>query len=878
MDPLDFMLQTIRRIYESDRFFSASSMRQTARTVEEIMRQTGLTQVETLWYPSDGVTDYAGWLMPLAWDPREATLSIVSDDGKEKQLCSYREIPASLALYSQSADVTAELVPETAENVRGKIVLLTSHAPWLPEMMTYVRRGAIGFVHAHIGFLSKYADTPEFAYLNSDSRKWLNYQLPFWETPEKPFCFSITPDEGRQLEKSMRQSNVTLHARVDVQMSPGEIGVVTGFLPGETNEEIVLTGHLFEPGANDNASGVAQMLAIVRELSKTRRRRGIRLLFTHEAKSLQAYVNTLKEKPRFVAGLNVDMVGFSLDKVGEIGDSAPAFPTYATPLLKHIMAKHGFTAQVGGITGIDASLCEPDSGCALTYLAVMGDPDYHKSSDTPERIDNQVLATTFQITLEYVETLVNAGLKEAIELAELVRDYDRDTPHPKNATPAMRYEIALRRLHSVKTLVSSPEDRAKLDEFLRALAPEAVVPQEEDDPADAELAFLYPVKNYRGFFSFEKYWLKDESHPEVASLYQGWAAPAWIDDAMMWANGTRSAWEIWRKLRDCGNDIDLELYRATLRFLQQENYLKPGCFEFSPRVYKKYNQLFPVATTSKAAAAALKKLGVQAGMKLVVHSAFRSLGDFEGGAVKFCEILEELLTNQGVLMMPALSRYPNDGEDILFDPDTTPTRTGILSETFRTMPGVVRSLDPTHSFAVWGKNKLDFVKDHHLYTSLHQQSPLGRLETAGGWCLLVSCSTAVTFMHVVETTENAKCLGSRTEEYDGVVNGQKVRLRGWGWRNGECPAFDPQKIYDFMRQKGTLKELMLNRAHLMLFQLSDYREAYARLLRDPVNGCANCPVRPRQVRQSVPSDWDFEGDRLKKTTAFTGTYTPTERK
>gem|GEM_PF-763137 len=878
MESLDFMLQTIRRIYESDRFFSYSAMRQTWRMVEKIMREMNLTQVETLRYRSDGVTDHAGWLMPLAWDPKESTLSIVQKGGQEKQLCSYREEPCSLGLYSKSADVTAELALYTDADISGKIVLVTDHSPWIPEVMSFIRCGALGVVLSHIGFGAERAKQPAFSYLNSKSRKWLNYQLPFWEIPEHPFAFSITPDEGRQLEAQLKQGSVTLHAKVDASMTPGEIGVVTGFLPGETSEEIVLTGHLFEQGANDNASGVAQMLAIVRELQKQPRRRGIRLLFTHEAKSLQAYVNSLKTKPNFVAGLNVDMVGVSLDHVGGIGDSAPAFPTYATPLLKHCLEKHGFSASVGGITGIDASLAEPYFGTALTYLEVLADANYHKSTDTPDRIDPETLATTFAITKEYVSFLVNAGLNEAAELAKLVRDYDCNTPFPAKATPAMRREIAVKRLDSIKNLVSAPEDQAKLAEVLQSLYPKEVEETTMDDSSDAKLSFLYPIKNYRGFFSFEKYWLKDESHPEVAKLYQGWGAPAWIDDALMWADGTRSAWEIWRRLRDSGSDVDLELYRNTLQFLQEENYVKVGCFEFPPRIYKKYNELYPVTTTPEMAVDALKKLGLGAGMKVVVHSAFRSLGNFEGGAKKFCTILQELVTGDGTLMMPALSKYPNDGEAILFDPENTPARTGILSETFRTLPGVVRSLDPTHSFAVWGKGKLDYVTTHHLYPSLHEKSPLGKLETSGGYCLLISCAVAVTYMHIVETLVGAPCLGSRTEEYDGVVDGKKVKLRGWGWRDGNCRAFDPKKIYDHMRQNGTLREAMLNRSHLMLFKLSDYREAYEKLLRDPVNGCAGCPVRPRQVRQSVPSDWDFDRDALKETTAFTGGYTPLERK
>ena len=65
---------------------------------------------------------------------------------------------------------------------------------------------------------------------------------------------------------------------------------------------------------------------------------------------------------------------------------------------------------------------------------------------------------------------------------------------------------------------------------------------------------------------------------------------------------------------------------------------------------------------------------------------------------------------------------------------------------------------------------------------------------------------------------------------------------------------------------------MLGRCHLILFKLSAYRQAYSRLLLDPVSGCKGCPVRPRQVKQSVISDWDVEMNRLISSDAFVGDY------
>ena len=297
--------------------------------------------------------------------------------------------------------------------------------------------------------------------------------------------------------------------------------------------------------------------------------------------------------------------------------------------------------------------------------------------------------------------------------------------------------------------------------------------------------------------------------------------------------------------------------------------MKEFCFDLSSNFIKNYNRHFPKYTSKECLANALHRLGLRRGDKAVVHSSLASLGCFEGGAEGVCRTLMEYISSDGTLMMPGLVKYPSNGEDYTYIPETTPVSVGIIPDTFRKLDGVVRSLDPTHSFCVWGKDKIKYVKDHHKLPTMHRNNPPGLLEQDGGYCLLIGCPTKTTFMHVVETACGATCLGSRAEEYKAVINGKAVKLRGWNWRNGNCRALRHQEIFDFMRNKNTLSECMLGYCHLMLFKLADYRESYSRLLTAPQNGCAGCQVKPRQVVQSVESDWDLSGDSLKNSDAFT---------
>ena len=296
------------------------------------------------------------------------------------------------------------------------------------------------------------------------------------------------------------------------------------------------------------------------------------------------------------------------------------------------------------------------------------------------------------------------------------------------------------------------------------------------------------------------------------------------------------------------------------------------CYDWSNAEIRAAYQKEPRFTSAAEFEKVLRELGLFEGIQINVHSALSTLGEFEGGAENLCRVLQKIVTEKGPLMMPGLSGYPPDGVDCCYNPVTSQVKVGKVPDTFRQLPGVVRSWDPTHSFCAWGRDKEYFVRNHHKLPTMDKDSPLGLLEQAGGYCLMIGCRASVTFMHVVETSFGAHCLGQRAEEYTGTLLGKKVKLRGWNWRAGICPALIHDRIYGFMREKQTVRETMLGHCHLVFFKLSDYRTAYTSCLSDPEIGCASCKIQPRAVTQCVPSDWDAENRCLKDSDAFTGDW------
>lgn len=151
----------------------------------------------------------------------------------------------------------------------------------------------------------------------------------------------------------------------------------------------------------------------------------------------------------------------------------------------------------------------------------------------------------------------------------------------------------------------------------------------------------------------------------------------------------------------------------------------------------------------------LRGLGVPRGAVLVVHTAFSKIAPIEGGPSGLIAALREVLGPDGTLVMPAMS----DDDDHPFDPDRTPCHgMGITAETFRRMPGVLRS-DSPHSFAAIGPAAAEITKPHPVEVPHGLDSPIGRVFQLGGHVLLLGCGhDANTTIHLAENLANARYL------------------------------------------------------------------------------------------------------------------------
>jgi aminoglycoside 3-N-acetyltransferase len=154
----------------------------------------------------------------------------------------------------------------------------------------------------------------------------------------------------------------------------------------------------------------------------------------------------------------------------------------------------------------------------------------------------------------------------------------------------------------------------------------------------------------------------------------------------------------------------------------------------------------------------LPTLGLTSGAVVLVHSAIEPLSRRVPGLrpLQLVQLLQEFLGEEGTLLMPTFpfrgrQRDYADQHDT-FDVRKTPSQAGLVTEVFRRMPGVVRSLHPTHPIAGWGKHAVDLLATHHLGTAFGKNSPMYKLGERGG--LVIGLGTrprdTFTILHVPE--------------------------------------------------------------------------------------------------------------------------------
>jgi aminoglycoside N3'-acetyltransferase len=184
---------------------------------------------------------------------------------------------------------------------------------------------------------------------------------------------------------------------------------------------------------------------------------------------------------------------------------------------------------------------------------------------------------------------------------------------------------------------------------------------------------------------------------------------------------------------------------------------------------------------------AFRRLGMQRGDTVCVHSSLKSLGFISGGPNEVIEALIETVGPEGGIMMPSfpltgsMAGYLDGGE--LFDVRVTTSRSGALTEIFRQRDDVSRSLHPTNPVAAWGASAERLLRGHeNSATPYGYATPYGRLVEEERGCVLMMGTHIHSLLHHLQERVDFPNLfladerTARFVDYDGIQREIRTRV------------------------------------------------------------------------------------------------------
>lgn len=226
----------------------------------------------------------------------------------------------------------------------------------------------------------------------------------------------------------------------------------------------------------------------------------------------------------------------------------------------------------------------------------------------------------------------------------------------------------------------------------------------------------------------------------------------------------------------------------------------------------------------------MRTLGIKRGDTILMHSALSSMGKVEGGAKTVIRAFCDLLGEEGTLVMSTLTGWTKP-----FDADTTPSAVGIISEEFRKMPGVKRSLHPVHSVAAYGKYADEITKDHDkCETGCGEGTPYLKLRNYDAKVMLLGVDMdRNTVMHSLEEAIDAKYLRTLDIPAPTYIHNHQEKtftLKKFPPGHRDFLCFTPE-----LRKRGKLIQGNIGLASVKIMKINNIFDVGMELLRkDPL--------------------------------------------
>lgn len=850
------LMQDVLAVWDTDRWNSFDKFRDTTKTLLSHYEAVG-AQAEVDPIQTGGWIDSGRWIIDQAQDVHAATVDIVQP--VRQRLLDYKDNPWHTVGWTSATPregmrtqlVVCDSQEELEKLPRGALVGKTVLTNLSPRNIVRILgdKGASGVI----------SDQP-VPHL-PDAVQWIRFgwgEAPMFSSKTRLVGLVISYNQGRKLRRLLhKHGTLTLHTKVDVREYVGNHDVVSGVVRGaaDPQDEVWAIAHSAEPGAVDNASGVALCMEIAQVLegliargALPRPKRTIRLVNAYECYGFFAYLE--RKDP-----LQTPLAGVCLDTLG----SKPAVCDGRLEWHSTIPMSAGFVDWVGEkILRESLKLCNPGYRLCLepfmpTSDTLIGDPQYgfpcpwldshhrasgkgfdayHTSGDMPKLLSRDGLRTCAAAMAAYLYFLADAGSREVVELAT------SDTQRQLKALDVGRRKLPadqvnyLRQTHRITTERLQRwmwgGDRRQILAHLADC--ERQVDEAGAKAAKRETKKRVPAAGRRvprrtAFLS-----PRTISHNAGASGLTTWS--------LFWADGKRNLAEIaalasWENTGSIGGD---KRQRAPITLDQVADY-------FEAHEKMDYVKLIePSELVSKAQLIAdLKKLGLEPGMDVMVHSSLNAIGYVKGGADTVVDALLAVIGKRGTLMMPSFNHRAAQVYNVL----TTPTTNGAIPDAMWRRAAAVRSDHPTHAVAAIGPRAASYCADHWATGIWARDSPIGRLVHGGGYILALGVTHYTsTAYHVAEISVPCGCIDPYGN-VDRVVrpDGNVEEIKGLAFRSGTCPV-SVHKIDATLDRRKLQRRGKVGGAEAEFVKAIDLWNVRRQHLK---NACPTCEVKPRYV-------------------------------
>jgi aminoglycoside 3-N-acetyltransferase len=184
----------------------------------------------------------------------------------------------------------------------------------------------------------------------------------------------------------------------------------------------------------------------------------------------------------------------------------------------------------------------------------------------------------------------------------------------------------------------------------------------------------------------------------------------------------------------------------------------------------------------------------------------------------------EVLGKNGTLVVPTFNFEPG-----IFDPASTPSIVGAITEAVRARPDAIRSQHPTHSVAAIGPLADVITEKHEKVDPFGRGSALYKALQARGKILQLGVThTSNSSIHVAEEIAQVPYL--ERQRYVGIRRPDGKVVNKWVRRPGCSQGFNV--VDEILYEKDQINEVMIGKCRARLMTSRDVIDAAVELLKE----------------------------------------------